>query len=59
MGEVTVFEGAGEHAAPVAGAAALFGHLVVFQLGYGRRGELVVPEEVHEQLKDVQVACRA
>jgi hypothetical protein len=59
MGRRLVLGGAGEHAAPVAGAAALFGYLVVFQLGCGRRGEFAVPEEVPEQRKDVQVACRA
>jgi hypothetical protein len=59
MGRRLVFGGAGEHAARVAGSAALFGHLVVFQLGCGRRGELAVPEEVPEQRKDMQVAWRA
>jgi len=54
-----VFGGAGEHAAPVAGAAAPFGRLKVFQFGYGRRAELAVPEEVPEQREGVQVAHRA
>ena len=58
-GRRLVFGGAGEHAAPVAGAAAPFGRLVVFRFGYGRRGELAVPEEVHGQREGVQVACRA